>query len=690
LGLALCLPGPAFAADATIASRDVPLAGQRALAAADVPDRFNLVGHHWRGPGTVEFRTRSLDGRWRPWADAAPEPEDQPNSGSAERARTSAWRVGNPWWVGASNRIEYRLQGRVSRLRTFFVWSPPAAVPGRSLQKAGSPPITPRSGWSADESIRRNMPVYAPDLRLALVHHTAGSNGYTRAEAPAIVKAIQLYHVKGNGWNDIGYNFLVDRFGQVFEGRFGGIVRNVVGAHAAGFNTGSVGVSVLGEYSSLSVSPQARDALERLLAWRLDVAHLDPATTLTYLSGGNARFRAGIPVFLRAVSGHRDTGFTDCPGSRLYGVLNAIAGNVSRIGLPKLYSPSVTGTVPGLVRFRARLSAALPWTIDVRDAAGSYVASTAGFGSTIDWTWDASLTLAGSYSYSIRAGADALPATGAVGAAPLQVAIAHVAAEPPTVTPNGDGVADATTITYTLPVPAVVTAVVRDASGEGVATHAQGWKRAAEHQLRLDPSLLPDGVYDVELTAQATGGRTASVSVRLAVTRTLGQVSASRASFSPNGDRRADEIAFRFGLTSPATVRLRILREGTWIATLLDGAVEPGPQTVAWDGRKRFGRLLDGSYQAVLEVTDAIATATVALPFVSDTRRPQLRVTQRFPLRVLVSEPARLAVRIGSRSLVHEARTAGVARIPNAPRRGRVRVVAWDPAGNVSLPAIRR
>ena len=205
------------------------------------------------------------------------------------------------------------------------------------------------------------------------------------------MRAIELYHVKGNGWNDIGYNFLVDRFGTVFEGRFGGIERNVIGAHAEGFNTGSVGVAVVGEYSSLAVSPQARDSLAKLLAWRLDLAHVDPLSTLSFISGGNARFPAGLPVFLRTVSGHRDTGFTDCPGTALYNLLNAIAGDVAKTGLPKLYAPVVTGAVPGLVRFRARLSSPLPWTVDVYDAAGNAFASSSGVGPNVDWSWDATL-----------------------------------------------------------------------------------------------------------------------------------------------------------------------------------------------------------------------------------------------------------------------------------------------------------
>ena len=172
IGLALALPAPAAAEDATIVSRDVPLGAQRSLAAGKPTSQFNLVGLHWRGSGTVQFRTRSLAGRWGNWVDAAPEAEDQPDSGTDERARLSSWRLGNPWWVGPSDRIEYRLRGKITRLRAYFVWSPPAGVPARTLQKAGAPAIVPRSGWNADESIRRSNPSFAPVIRLALVHHT--------------------------------------------------------------------------------------------------------------------------------------------------------------------------------------------------------------------------------------------------------------------------------------------------------------------------------------------------------------------------------------------------------------------------------------------------------------------------------------------------------------------------------------
>ena len=692
--LALAFPAAGLAQDATIVSRNVPLGGERALASAAAPARFNLVGLHWRGPGSVQFRTHALSGRWSAWEAAAPEAEDQPDARTAERARKASWRLGNPWWVGPSDRIEYRLRGKVTKLRAYFVWSPTPGVPARTLQVAGAPAIIPRSGWNADEKIRRASPSFAPVLRLALVHHTAGANGYSAAQSPAIVRAIQLYHVQGNGWNDIGYNFLVDRFGQVFEGRYGGIERNVVGAHAEGFNTGSVGVALLGEYGSLPVAQKARDALAALLAWRLDIAHIDPATTLSFVSGGNARFPAGLPVFLRTVSGHRDTGFTDCPGNTLYSILNDLTGEIARRGLPKLYSPLVTGAVPGLVRFKARLSSALPWTVDVYDAAGLVVGSSAGLGPNVDWTWDATLLSPGRYSYAISSEESVTPALGTIGGpagVETELSVAGLAADPETVSPNDDDVADATTITYTLNTPANVTVRVLDDLGAEVATiAAKAWKRAGEHALRFDPVLLPDGIFHIELSATATGGRQATATTELAVSRTLGGVSAARLAFSPNADGRADRIAFSFELSGPAEVRLRILKDGKWVATPFKGPLEPGVRRVEWDGVKRVGRLLDGTYDAVVEATDTFATSTVAVPFTADTRQPKLRIVQRFPLKVWVSEPARVTLRFGSRSLVHEALVAGEARVANAPRLGIVRAVAWDAAGNTSIPASKR
>ena len=176
-------------------------------------------------------------------------------------------------------------------------------MPPRTLAIAGSPPSCRARRGAPNESIRRGSTLFAQSLQFAVIHHTAGANSYTAAQSAAIVRGIQTYHVKSNGWNDLGYNFVVDKYGQVFEGRYGGIERNVVGAHAEGFNTGSVGIALLGTYGDAQPSRKALDALASLLAWRLDVAHVDPlggsrgsrAATRASRSGdaGPARGRRG-------------------------------------------------------------------------------------------------------------------------------------------------------------------------------------------------------------------------------------------------------------------------------------------------------------------------------------------------------------------------------------------------------------
>ena len=234
-------------------------AAPRRAHAAGSPGRFDLVGLRWRGAGSVTFSVRSVEGRWGPWLDAAAEDEDAPNPGSPEARASRGWRLGSATWVGPSNGIRYRITGSVRDLRASFVRSPELRIPLRAVASAGSPPVVPRSAWGADESIVKHAPSYAPAIRFAVVHHTAGTNDYRPAQAAAILRGIELYHVKSNGWNDIGYNFLVDRFGTVYEGRAGGIDRNVIGAHALGFNTGSVGVARDGHVHRRAAAGGGRD-----------------------------------------------------------------------------------------------------------------------------------------------------------------------------------------------------------------------------------------------------------------------------------------------------------------------------------------------------------------------------------------------------------------------------------------------
>ncbi|MGH3137157.1 MAG: N-acetylmuramoyl-L-alanine amidase [Gaiellaceae bacterium] len=679
----------ASAPSAQVRAVELAAVGAHSFTSSEKVGRFTLAGIQWRGPGRVLFRSRSLTGRWSPWRAGAPEDEDGPDSGSRE-ARGSAWTKGNPWWVGPSDAIEARSAGRVSRIRAHLVWSPGTKIPLRLASVAGIPQIVPRLSWGADETIRRGPPAYAASVRFSIVHHTAGHNDYSRSEAPAIVKGIQLYHVQANGWNDIGYNFLVDRFGTVYEGRFGGIDQNVVGAHAQGFNTGSMGIALIGTYGNTQPSKAAQDAIARLVAWRLDLAHLDPTSFLTFISGGSERYASGIPVVLSAISGHRDTGFTECPGNALYSKLNSLAASARGIGLPKIFDPRADVSGP-VARFRAELSSAQPWTVAVTTAAGMEMARGSGVGADIDWTWDSAGVAAGSFIWTISAGS-ARPANGGLraGGATPPLAIEAASADPEAISPNGDGQADSTVLTYRLNAPANLTIEIVDSVGGVITTLVDRvWTRAGQHTVTLDGAGLADGRYGIVITARTATGMAVQSIVPLTVIRTLSAVSASPAAFSPNGDGRRDRLVVSFSLTAAADVRIRIERDGRWVASPLFGSFLPGPQRLVWNGSRVSGTLRDGAYEAIVEAQDEVGGISYGVPFVTDTIAPRVRILPGQKLRVELSEPAMLTLRIDGRALRHEAKRGGIVRVPWDGPANRVRAVAWDAAGNVSGPVVR-
>jgi N-acetylmuramoyl-L-alanine amidase len=397
------LGGPALAAAVgpfptpTIVVRDVPPGGRGPASASS---RFNLIGLHWRGQGRVWFRTRSDDG-WSTWQEALVH-----ERADGDEARDEGWLLGTPVFTGLASAVEVRTKGPVERVRIHEIWSPTGTTRRRPTI-APTPFLIDRAVWGADESIVRADPIYADRLRFAVVHHTAGKSPSSLEESAAIVRGVQRYHVISNGWNDIGYNFVVDGFGQVFEGRGGGVDRNVIGAHALGFNTGSVGVAVLGNFERGVPTFEAQNALAQLLAWRLDVGHVDPLALVAAAS------TSGESRTLRAVSGHRDVGSTACPGATLYPLLDGLAQQIAATGLPKLYDPSVE--VAGrLVRFTARFSQDVAFTVSVLGTDGLPAAGTSGIGAALDWTWDATAVADGRYAWSIDAGADVLPANGTI------------------------------------------------------------------------------------------------------------------------------------------------------------------------------------------------------------------------------------------------------------------------------------
>jgi N-acetylmuramoyl-L-alanine amidase len=676
----LAFPATAWG-EATLVTRELPVGGERTLAAVAAPERFNLVGLHWKGPGRVQFRVRGASG-WSPWRDAEAEPEDLPDRGTAEARRLRGWRLGSPWWTGGSDRLQTRIRGRVHRLRAHYVWSPQEVSLERSLQMTGSPRIITRRAWGANEGIRRGNPQFARTLSAAIVHHTAGAAPSSPAQSAAIVRGVYTYHVRSNGWNDVGYNFLVDRFGQVFEGRYGGIERNVVGAHAQGFNTGSVGIALLGSFGGVAPTTAAKNALSQLISWRMDVAHVDPASMASFVSGGNPKYRPGTPLWLRAVSGHRDTGFTSCPGGRLYGQLGAIARSAAALGLPKLYTPEVEGGLGRFVSFSARLSAPLPWTVAVTDSTGRSVATGTGFGTRIQWTWDARLAPRGGYRYRMGAGPSVRPATGIIGSPTGAVMLEGVRAAPAAFTPNGDGKTDTTTISYRLGSAATVTASLQTEDGLDIALLFAGSRVAGPHTLTWDGAGYPDGRYRIMLTARSAS-RSVTAATNVSISRTLAGFGVVPAAISPNGDGRLDLSTVSFRLSVPAVARV-VVRQGiTELATIFDGPLPAGPQTLTWPGGIR-----DGDYEVALTVTDATGPFVQALPLRVDRIAPRLVRVAKRPLRVSLSERARVTFVADGVTTTIFRRKAGVFRVNLAPRAKRIVAYAQDAAGNVG-PRVR-
>jgi hypothetical protein len=183
-------------------------------------------------------------------------------------------------------------------------------------------PIITRIQWGGDSVPPRAPPEFG-EVRLAFVHHTVNANDYSPQDSPGIVLAIARYHRDTNKWNDIGYNFLVDRYGQVFEGRAGGIDQPVVGAQSQGYNGASTGVANIGTFDVAGQTEPALDALSKLIAWKLAIhgAPVEGEVTVTSRGGESNRYPSGQPVVFQRIAGHRDGDKTECPGTALFSQL---------------------------------------------------------------------------------------------------------------------------------------------------------------------------------------------------------------------------------------------------------------------------------------------------------------------------------------------------------------------------------
>ncbi|MFE0103236.1 peptidoglycan recognition protein [Streptomyces sp. NPDC059009] len=206
-----------------------------------------------------------------------------------------------------------------------------AEVVGKARPYVGPRPrIITRRGWGADEKLREKDFAYTKSVKAAFVHHSASGNGYSCAQSPSVLRSIYRYHVKSSGWRDFGYNFAVDRCGNIYEGRAGGVAKPVLGAHTLGFNTNSMGIAVLGTYNNANPPKAAVNAVARLTAWKLGLYGANPRSTTYLKSGGGNLYKKGTNVRLHVISGHRDGFATECPGGRLYNKLGKARSTSAR------------------------------------------------------------------------------------------------------------------------------------------------------------------------------------------------------------------------------------------------------------------------------------------------------------------------------------------------------------------------
>ncbi len=385
------LTAPSGAALGRVQART--LGGERATVLTSSPEvvsGYGAVGVTWE-PGTeleeddiaFEVRTRT-GGEWSTWAELEYHDEHAPDPDSAEAADA---RPGTePMMLGEVDEVQVRSTERAGALPAdmrMAVIDPGtaettaeerAALDTATLDGAGdavsvsdlevddsagtdvltlqSSQVTPkpviysRAQWGADERLRSGSPGYH-EVHAGFVHHTVNANSYTKDEVPAMLRSIYAYHTRSRGWSDVGYNYLVDRFGRIWEGRAGGVDRPVVGAHTLGYNENSFAMSAIGNFEQVRPSEAVVQAYGALFAWKLSLHGVDAA------SGSQKVGNRSFP----AVNGHRDAGSTACPGAFLYqrlGDIRALADAAQAdVGGRQLPADLVDSPHPDLVARRA-------------------------------------------------------------------------------------------------------------------------------------------------------------------------------------------------------------------------------------------------------------------------------------------------------------------------------------------------
>lgn len=385
---------------------------------------FSVVGLTWVGtlPIDTTFKARVREaGKWSVWNELhfSDDHGVDVNSLEGEDSRSGT----DPLMTAVADSIEVIMTNSSgvtpNDLKLELIGSPETTqdralltdVRGLSLPYTGAPAVTPagvvvarpnivsRAQWGANETWRDPVPRMGSKIVAGFVHHTASTNDYTPEQAPAQMRALYAYYTKSLKYADMAYNFLVDQYGTVYEGRnactFGAVnpcdgpTLPVIGAHTAGLNPNTFAISAIGNYDTKAPSnPGALvESIASLMAWKMAPYGLNPKANVSMISSdtsGNSKFGNGMTATTTVISGHRDVGKTVCPGRYLYPYLGQIRDRATELLAPKISDVSVEPTLinqdaTGTVDVKATIPANANWSVEVvNETDGHIVNSTSG------------------------------------------------------------------------------------------------------------------------------------------------------------------------------------------------------------------------------------------------------------------------------------------------------------------------
>jgi hypothetical protein len=317
----------------------------------DAPARFDLVGLVDQDR-PVEVRARAAGEDWSPWVETTDgEPIWTGGTDELQIRSRDARPHGEIGYVnvsGDATAADRAMNGVRGAVNTALVSV--AGVFAGDVAEADPPfEVVNRAEWDPNESCEPRTPVNG-DVKAAVIHHTVNANTYSAEEAPGIVLGICRYHRYSHGWNDIGYNALVDRYGNIYAGRAGGLANPIVGAHTGGFNSQTVGVSSIGTHTSSGMTNEALGAAVRFLAWKLPLHGVDAAGKTSVVSAGGSgnKYPSGRKVSVPEITRHRRLNETACPGrAQVSKIKKRTQRRIAEGGAGSAEPPPAGGVLPG-------------------------------------------------------------------------------------------------------------------------------------------------------------------------------------------------------------------------------------------------------------------------------------------------------------------------------------------------------